>query len=89
MKCRSECGACCIAASLVEPYYGMPQGKPAGVACAHLHPQTMRCGIWDSEHYPTACKNFAADKDFCGDSKEEAIKILTIIENDTHPHISN
>ncbi|HEY9032518.1 MAG TPA: YkgJ family cysteine cluster protein, partial [Pseudomonadales bacterium] len=28
MECRPGCGACCIAASLNQPFFGMPQGKP-------------------------------------------------------------
>ena len=36
MDCRPQCGACCIAPAIRQPFWGMPDGKPAGVACLHL-----------------------------------------------------
>ena len=36
MKCREACGACCIAPSIKQPFFGMPLGKPAGEVCVHL-----------------------------------------------------
>jgi len=36
MKCRAGCGVCCIAPSISQPLPYMPDGKPAGQACANL-----------------------------------------------------
>ncbi len=85
MQCRSGCGACCIAPSINKPYFGMPNGKPAGVMCVHLDPVQMTCAIWGSEHYPMTCRNFQAERSVCGDNREEAIAIINILEQDTGP----
>lgn len=85
MKCRPHCGACCIAPSIVNPYFGMPNGKKAGEMCVHLNRATWGCGIWGSEVYPSACRNFAAAEEFCGATREEAIKILAEVEELTRP----
>ncbi|HRZ01930.1 MAG TPA: YkgJ family cysteine cluster protein, partial [Burkholderiaceae bacterium] len=45
MNCRPGCGACCIAPSITRPLPGMPDGKPAGVPCAHLDAD-LRCALW-------------------------------------------
>lgn len=85
MHCRKGCGACCIAPSINEPFYGMPQGKPAGVACVHLDLPTANCKIWNSQDYPETCKKFSPDPQFCGESKAEAVTILTLLEQQTLP----
>ena len=51
MDCRNHCGACCIAPSIAEPFYGMPAGKPAGVPCVHLD-DDMRCMIFADARRP-------------------------------------
>ncbi|VUD53392.1 hypothetical protein TDB9533_01825 [Thalassocella blandensis] len=83
MQCRTHCGACCIAPSINFPYYGMPQGKPAGVACVHLDLVNMQCRIWQTEHYPTTCQNFRAEAFVCGNSREEALQLIHRLELDT------
>ena len=35
-ECRVGCGARCIAPSIATPFFGMPEGKPAGVRCVHV-----------------------------------------------------
>ncbi len=82
MECRDKCGACCIAPSIQQPFYGMPQGKPAGIACVHLDRQ-MRCGLFNDLRRPAVCANFTAEREFCGDTREEAIKILLDLESTT------
>ena len=80
------CGACCIAASLNRPFYGMPNGKPAGVRCVHLT-DDRRCAIFHDPRRPAACAGFAADKAICGDSFDEAYDRLMRIELATLPPV--
>jgi uncharacterized protein len=57
----------------------MPDGKPAGVRCIHLA-DDFRCGIFDSIKRPWVCRQFKAEKLVCGDSRSEAVKILSELE---------
>jgi Fe-S-cluster containining protein len=77
MKCRSNCGACCIAPSISSPIPGMPGGKPVGVRCIHLT-EDYRCAIYDRR--PKLCRDFKAEELVCGRSREEAMKILSDLE---------
>ncbi len=81
MKCRSNCGACCIVPSISSPIPGMPNGKPAGVPCIHLDDQ-MRCKIFNHPDRPATCHNYKAEIAFCGNTREEAFKILDQLENE-------
>ncbi len=65
MKCRENCGACCIALSISSPIPGMAGGKPAGVRCIHLL-DDYRCDIYNDPDYPKVCTGFNAEEDFCG-----------------------
>ena len=80
MKCRENCGACCIAPSISSPIPGMPAGKPAGIPCIHLA-KDFRCRIYHHPDKPEVCKGFLADPDVCGSSREEAMILLTSLEN--------
>ncbi len=75
MECRKNCGACCIAASISSPIPGMPGGKPAGVKCIHLM-DDMMCALYGNPSRPRVCIDFKPDPDFCGNSREEAMRIL-------------
>jgi len=75
MVCRTNCGACCIALSISSPLPGMPNGKPAGLRCIHLL-DNYKCDIYYGQDYPRVCSDFNAEKEFCGSSQEEAMKIL-------------
>lgn len=75
MKCRSGCGACCIAPSISSPIPGMPNGKPAGVPCIHLT-DTYKCGIFEHPDRPVVCATFKAEAAFCGNNRDEALQIL-------------
>ena len=86
MECRPGCGACCIAASLNQPFFGMPQGKPAGVPCVHLS-EDRRCRIFTDPRRPAACANFRAEPAVCGDSTEQALAKLLLLETATRPSI--
>ena len=80
MKCRRGCGACCIAPSINSPLPGMPQGKPAGVACVNLDNETGECRIWGTDQYPAFCRRFKADESVCGESREQALEQLHRLE---------
>jgi len=71
VECRLDCGACCIAISISSPLPGMPLGKRAGLPCIHLQENGL-CALHDSSLYPDVCRNFQADEDVCGKSREEA-----------------
>ncbi|MES2820101.1 MAG: YkgJ family cysteine cluster protein [Pseudomonadota bacterium] len=82
MKCRSGCGACCIAPSISSPLPGMPQGKPAGQRCLHLTPLN-RCALFGSPLRPAVCAGFMADPQVCGDNREEALRLIGWLEQAT------
>ena len=79
MECRPRCGACCIAPSIARPFYGMPHGKPAGVACVHLDAE-MRCRLFGDTRRPALCDKFRAELAVCGDSPEQALQIIGQLE---------
>ena len=79
MECRSGCGACCIAPSIAQPFYGMPDGKAAGVRCAHLAGD-FRCLLFGDPRRPALCGAFAAEGAICGTSREHALYNLQHLE---------
>jgi uncharacterized protein len=88
MQCRTDCGACCIAISINQPFFGMPGGKPASVACVHLSP-AMRCGLYGDPRRPAACDAFMPELEYCGDNREQALLRLAQLEIDSAPeHIA-
>lgn len=84
MQCRIGCGACCIAPSINEPFYGMPNGKKAGERCVHLN-ENNQCEIFGLTTRPAVCEQFQADVSVCGGSFAEAIVLLTELEQVTQP----
>lgn len=78
MDCREHCGACCIAPSISS------LDKPANSRCQYLA-DDYQCTIFNQPNRPKACKNFAAEIEFCGQSRDEALKILTLLEESTLP----
>ena len=84
MPCRDNCGACCIAPSIHQPFAGMHFGKPAGVACVHLGAD-MRCAIFNSPLRPRACARFRAEPSVCGTSRAQALALITRLERDSAP----
>lgn len=79
MQCREQCGACCIAPAISQPFYGMPNGKPAGVACVHLNRQ-MQCELFTDSRRPKVCSSFQAEPAFCGEHRHEALRIMLEME---------
>lgn len=82
--CRAGCGACCIAPSINRPFFGMPGGKRAGEACVHLD-EAMRCRIFDDPKRPALCDAFAPERAVCGDSREDALATIALLEIDSAP----
>ncbi|MDH4872643.1 YkgJ family cysteine cluster protein [Pseudomonas sp. BN515] len=82
MHCRPGCGACCIAPSISSPLPGMPEGKPAGERCLHLSAENL-CQLFGDPRRPTVCGDFDADPEVCGESREEAIRLLGWLEQAT------
>lgn len=84
MKCRAGCAACCTVISISSPLPGMPNGKPDGVPCVNLD-DNWHCKIHGTAEYPQVCRNFSADVFYCGNSNEEAHRIIKEIEEATKP----
>lgn len=84
MKCRMNCGACCIAISISSPIPGMPQGKKAGERCLHLQPDNL-CGLFGKPERPAVCSSFQPMVDTCGQSRAEAFELIAAMEVETHP----
>lgn len=82
MECRAGCGACCIAPSISSPLPGMPQGKKAGERCLHLTDEHL-CAIFLHPERPVVCAEFQADRECCGESREQALRLLTELEQIT------
>ena len=79
MLCRPGCGACCIAISISSPIPGMPEGKPAGIRCLNLD-DDFRCRLYGTPERPSVCIKFKAEPLICGNSREQAMDILTELE---------
>lgn len=84
MECRSGCAACCIAPSITSPIPGMPDGKPAGVACVQLDEQ-LRCRLFGDPSRPAFCASLKPCASMCGASRDEAMTILSALETATRP----
>lgn len=54
----------------------MPNGKPAGVRCVQLDLEN-RCQLFGSKECPSVCSSFQAESAVCGETKEQAIKIIS------------
>ena len=79
MSCRKGCGACCIAPSLSSPIPGMPKGKPAGIRCAQLTEDNC-CGVFGGPERPLICNSYQATREYCGTTRDEAIRLLNKLE---------
>jgi hypothetical protein len=62
----------------------MPGGKPAGVHCVNLDDAGL-CRVWNTPDYPEVCRKFAPQRWVCGDSAEEALRLIAALERDTRP----
>ncbi|MET0379712.1 MAG: YkgJ family cysteine cluster protein [Spongiibacteraceae bacterium] len=82
IECRAGCGACCIALSISSSIPGMPAGKPAGVRCVQLGDDN-RCQIFGQPGRPQVCSDFQAERQFCGDTREQALELMRWLEQAT------
>ena len=84
MDCRPRCAACCIAPSISSPIPGHPQGKPAGVRCVQLDDDD-RSKIFGRPERPAVCGSLQPSELMCGDSREQAMRWLGMLEIQTRP----
>ena len=84
MHCRPACAACCTAPSISSAIPGMPQGKPAGVACVQLD-GALRCRLFGSPERPAVCCSLAPSAEMCGASRRQAMRWLTRLDAATRP----
>ena len=87
MKCRTGCAACCIAPSISSPIPGMPDGKPAGVACIQLDAE-WRCRLFGQPERPAVCASLAPSAVMCGATREQAMQWLGALEVATRPAVA-
>lgn len=62
----------------------MPQGKPAGVRCAHLDAE-LRCELFGDPRRPAVCGGLQASVEMCGTTREHALRYLGDLERATMP----
>jgi len=84
VECRDGCAACCIAPSITSPIPGMPDGKPAGVACVQLDDR-LRCRLFGTPERPAFCASLRPALDMCGTSRGAAFAMLEALERATAP----
>lgn len=84
MQCRDDCGACCVAPSITAPLPGMPDGKPAGVACLHLDAR-RRCSLFGDPRRPRLCAQFMPEPSVCGANRSEAMALIAALEIASQP----
>jgi hypothetical protein len=60
----------------------LPNGKPAGVPCPHLDAQ-RRCRLFGLPERPAVCGSLQPSEEMCGDSREQAMRWLTALEQAT------
>ncbi len=82
MDCRLGCGACCIAPSISTPIPDMPNGKPAGERCIQLDKNNL-CKLFSLPNRPKVCSDFKAEPVTCGDTNEEALLNISLLEQAT------
>ena len=57
----------------------MENGKPAGVRCVQLD-DNNGCLLFGSPERPALCDQFQAEPSVCGDSREQALSLLAVLE---------
>ena len=57
----------------------MPNGKPAGVRCAHLTAD-HRCALYGKPERPAVCERLRPGAEMCGTSAKEAYIYLARLE---------
>jgi uncharacterized protein len=59
----------------------MPDGKPVAVRCIHLT-EEYKCALFGKPERPKVCSDFKAEEMFCGQTREDALRILTSLTED-------
>ena len=62
----------------------MPHGKPAGVRCVQLTDDN-RCRLFGLPERPAVCVGLRPNAEMCGETREEALAYLMILEAATRP----
>lgn len=62
----------------------MPLGKPAGVRCVQLDAED-RCLIFGQPERPAVCASLRPHEDMCGANREQALRWLGHLEDQTRP----
>ena len=60
----------------------MPHGKPAGVRCIQLD-SANRCRLFGKPERPEVCRRLRPEPAMCGNSRDEALRILGQLEAQT------
>ena len=85
MECRLYCGACCIAPSITSAIPGMENGKKAGERCVQLDENNL-CKIFNDPKRPSVCGGLKPCIEMCGNTREDALEYLTLLEKETSPN---
>jgi uncharacterized protein len=62
----------------------MPYGKPAGVRCIQLDDYN-RCRLFGLPDRPAVCASLKPSAAMCGDTREQALQRLSLLEEQTRP----
>jgi hypothetical protein len=60
----------------------MPDGKPAGVRCVNLD-ELNGCRLFGLASRPELCRQFAAEPLVCGENQQQAMQLITSLEQMT------
>jgi len=60
----------------------MPNGKPAGVRCIQLDADNA-CRLFGQPERPEVCRRLRPEPAMCGDSRDDALRILVELEGAT------
>ena len=62
----------------------MPHGKPAGVRCVQLTDDNL-CLLFEKPERPEVCTRLRPLEEMCGNTREEALAYLWLLERATAP----
>ncbi|MGK0441630.1 MAG: hypothetical protein ACJA0N_001431 [Pseudohongiellaceae bacterium] len=62
----------------------MPKGKPAGVICIQLDEDNL-CKLFGLPERPDLCDQFKAHYSVCGDNRDQALHLISVLEVSTQP----
>jgi hypothetical protein len=63
----------------------MPNGKPAGMPCIQMN-TANQCMIFGKPERPAFCASLQPSNEMCGDSRAQAIRWLSDLEQLTKPN---